>query len=77
MEFAESIGYKVPQKLSSTLGKRAKAWFVETYRKAPREERRLVNGRMCPVKLYNVTEYGDGLSQVVREYLGEMGMQSA
>ena len=27
---------------------------------------------MCPVKIYNVTEYGDGLSQVVREYLGEI-----
>ncbi|NEZ55030.1 BRO-N domain-containing protein [Adonisia turfae] len=73
VEFAEKLGYKVPQKLSSTLGKRAKAWFVETYNKNPYEERRLVNGRMCPVKLYNVTECGEGLSQIVREYLGEAG----
>ena len=31
------------------------------------------HGRMCSVKLYNMTEYGEGLSHVVREYLGESG----
>lgn len=73
VEFAESIGYKVPQKLASTLGKRAKAWYVSTTGKQPTEEQRLVQGRWCNVKLYNVTEYGEGLSEVVREYLGEAG----
>lgn len=73
VEFAETLGYKVMPKKAGTLGKRAKAWFVETTGKAPYEERRFVNGRMCPVKLYNITECGDGLTQVIKGYLGETG----
>ena len=73
VEFAEKLGYKVSRKQAPTLGKRAKAWFLEETGQLPKEEERFVNGRMCPVKLYNVTECGEGLSQVVREYLGEAG----
>ncbi|MEM9006529.1 MAG: KilA-N domain-containing protein [Cyanobacteria bacterium P01_F01_bin.86] len=77
VEFAEKLGYKVTPKQAPTLGKRAKAWFVTETGELPAEEDRLVNGRMCPVKLYNVTEYGEGLSQVVRDYLGEIGGKAA
>ncbi|ESA37650.1 prophage antirepressor [Leptolyngbya sp. Heron Island J] len=77
VEFAEKLGYKVTSKQAPILGKRAKAWFVAETGELPAEEDRLVNGRMCPVKLYNVTEYGEGLSQVVREYLGESGGRAA
>ena len=77
VEFAERLGYTVTPSQAPTLGKRAKAWFVAETGQLPAEEERLVNGRMCPVKLYNVTEYGDGLSQVVRGYLGEIGGHAA
>ena len=73
VEFAERLGYKVTSKQAPILGKRAKAWFVAETGRLPDEEDRFVNGRMCPVKLYNVTEHGEGLTQVVRDYLGEVG----
>ena len=77
VEFAEKLGYKVPPSKSPTLGKRAKAWFVAETGRMPQEEERFVNGRMCPVKVYNVTQHGDGLTQVVKSYLGDSGGEIA
>ena len=71
VEFAESLGYKRPRHGQATmLGKAAKAWYVATVGEEPQEEERLVNGRMCAVKLYDVAKHGDGLRVIVKNCLG-------
>ena len=76
VEIAESLGYDACKikRYSSQLGKMVAAWHRTEIGDEPTTEDRIVNGRMCSLKVYRPSEE---LETMISAYLNSKGLEAA